>query len=404
MTMVTVKEGGNMPKLFIGIDVSKFKHTCCIIDDQGEIVKESFDFNNNRDGFNLLITTIKSLSKNHKIKVGLESTGHYGKNLINFLIHKRFDVYELNPVLVARDKKSKTLRRQKNDHIDAKEIAIYMMDHSPKAYCSLDYTKSELKILSRRRYGLIHRLNRELNSLYFNLDKTFPEFQKFVNNPRGFNTKPILFLLKHYSSAHSMKKMSNVFKDKLRRLSHNSFSILRIEELINLAKESIGYTSTSQEYIIKRIVDDIENINAQVEEIEEKEIRLLESYHDPILSIKGIGPGYASTIVGEINNFHNFSHPDKLVAFAGLDVSRYQSGIVDTKGRMVKKGSSYLRHALMMAAGKVAIHEPYFGMFYAKKINEGKNYMVARSHVAKKLIRVIWSLETKNQKFNSQIA
>ena len=36
---------------YVGIDVSKFKHTVAIIDEEGEIRKKSFDISNSREGY-----------------------------------------------------------------------------------------------------------------------------------------------------------------------------------------------------------------------------------------------------------------------------------------------------------------------------------------------------------------
>ena len=63
---------------------------------------------------------------------------------------------------------------------------------------------------------------------------------------------------------------------------------------------------------------------------------------------------------------------------------------------MVKHGSSYLRYALMNCTHTVVNYEPTFAEYYAKKRAEGKPYRVALSHTAKKLLRVIFTLQTKN--------
>lgn len=49
------------------------------------------------------------------------------------------------------------------------------------------------------------------------------------------------------------------------------------------------------------------------------------------------------------------------------------------------------------------MHEPIFTDFYYKKRNEGKPHRVALTHVAKKLVRVVYKLESENIKFNSDI-
>lgn len=68
---------------FVGIDISKFKHDCAVIDEIGDTIQPSWSFRNDREGFSLLKERLDSLPGEKKI--GLEATGHYGQNLKLFL-------------------------------------------------------------------------------------------------------------------------------------------------------------------------------------------------------------------------------------------------------------------------------------------------------------------------------
>ena len=70
---------------------------------------------------------------------------------------------------------------------------------------------------------------------------------------------------------------------------------------------------------------------------------------------------------------------------------------------MVKHGSGHLRYFLMNAADYVFMQESVFTEFYYKKRSEGKSHRVALTHVAKKLVRIIYKLESENITFNSNI-
>lgn len=50
----------------------------------------------------------------------------------------------------------------------------------------------------------------------------------------------------------------------------------------------------------------------------------------------------------------------------------------------------------MNCARSVVNYEPTFAEYYAKKRAEGKSYRVALSNTAKKLIRVLFTLQIKN--------
>jgi len=70
-----------------------------------------------------------------------------------------------------------------------------------------------------------------------------------------------------------------------------------------------------------------------------------------IMTIPGIGYINGGMILGEIGDIHRFSNSNKLLAYAGLDPSVYQSGNFHaTKTRMSKRGSKVLRYALINAA------------------------------------------------------
>ena len=99
-------------------------------------------------------------------------------------------------------------------------------------------------------------------------------------------------------------------------------------------------------------------------------------------------------IIAEIGDFNRFSSPDKILAYAGLSPSTYQSGQLDSSySHMEKRGSRYLRYALFNATKFVCIWDNRFAVYLAKKRAEGKHYNVAISHAAKKLVRVIYRME-----------
>ena len=121
------------------------------------------------------------------------------------------------------------------------------------------------------------------------------------------------------------------------------------------------------------------------------------------MSIKGIGAISAAVIVSEYGDFSRFANPNKMLSFAGLEPGCSQSCESEYKGRMVKRGSSQLRCALMNCARTISLHNESFAIYYRKKINEGKPYNVAITHVAKKLVRLIFALETKGIMFDPNL-
>lgn len=103
----------------VGIDIAKYKHDCFIHDHNGEVIRHSFTFVNNRNGFNQLLLILKFFDKNQKIKIGFEATGHYGSSLKQFLKAYNFDFMEINSFLIKQFSKASTLRKTKTDKIDS---------------------------------------------------------------------------------------------------------------------------------------------------------------------------------------------------------------------------------------------------------------------------------------------
>ena len=113
--------------ILVGIDVSKDKHDCFIMNSDGEVLFDSFIIMNNLEGFQNLYKKILSVETDFlKIKVGLEATGHYSYNLLGFLLDKGFPTYVINPLLSNLYRKSLSLRQTKTDKKDSRMIA-YML-------------------------------------------------------------------------------------------------------------------------------------------------------------------------------------------------------------------------------------------------------------------------------------
>ena len=148
----------------------------------------------------------------------------------------------------------------------------------------------------------------------------------------------------------------------------------------------------------------IELISDEVSEYDREIKAIMDKINSPLLSIPGISYTLGAIIVAEIGDISRFASPAKLLAFAGLEPSIYQSGkYIPASGKMVKRGSPFLRWALLQAAGYVPNYSPTFALYREKKSAEGKPVAVVRSHVAKKLVRIIYSLLTHSTSFCDQL-
>jgi transposase len=171
-------------------------------------------------------------------------------------------------------------------------------------------------------------------------------------------------------------------------------------EIKALASKSVGSNSSAIGFELQQTIRLINNIGDELKALDGQIRQQMVQIDSPILSIPGISYNLGSVILAEIGNIENFPNPSKLLAFAGMDPSTYQSGkYIGNKASMVKRGSPHLRWAILQATRLAAIHDPTFAAYAQKKLSEGKHYYVAQSHVGKKLLRVIFYLLKNNQKF-----
>ena len=386
---------------FVGIDISKYKHDCFIINDSSQVIRDSFSFDNSQEGFNTLLDVLKSLDCSQKIKIGLEATGHYGTNLKLFLNDNGYSFMEFNPILVKRFASSHTLRRTKTDKCDASLIASVVADPTIeyKPYRFSSYHIQELKSLTRARESMVRQRSLQLVHLTNILDKIFPELKPFFNN-RLEGTA--MFILEKYKSPSRIAKWSNHDIDIVHNYSRK-ISASKLVKLEELAKNTVGNESNSSSSLLKSILNVYHVLDAEVTSLESQINEIMNEYSSPISSIPGISKISAASLIGEFEDITRFDNPNQLIAFCGAEPSRIQSGTMDTNGHMVKHGSGHLRYVLFNVAQTIIIHNPTFYEYYHKKRNEGKCHRVALSHVVKKLIRVIFKLEKDNLMFDPNL-
>lgn len=386
--------------IYVGIDIAKDKHDCFIVSSEGEIIKDVFTFKNSIDGFNSLLAAIPDVPKD-KIKVGLEATGHYSLNLMRFITDNQLPLVVLNPLQTNLFRKAHTLRKSKTDKIDAKLIALMLQSGNFKPHSELSYHLSELKSLTRHKSRIKENLSKYKISLHRILDIMFPELASVVYS---LNQKSTYALLKSFSSKEAiasahLTKLTNVLK-KNSLGKYGKEKALLIKET---ATNSIGSDSCALSFELLQTISFIELYTTEIAKIDTKIKDIMDELQSPILSIPGISYGLGSVILAEIGDISNFESPSKLLAFAGLEPSTYESGkFVATNMKMVKRGSPYLRWALLEAARLISMRDPTFKAYYQKKKAEGKHHYVANSHVAKKLIRVIHYLLTNHTDFVPQ--
>lgn len=386
--------------IVIGIDVAKDKHDCFIMNSEGEVLFNPFVIQNNREGFDSLYEKICSVANDFtKVKVGLEATGHYSYNILGYLLDKGLPTYVINPLHTNLYRKSLSLRKTKTDKVDAHTIAAMLLsDVNLKSYSNTLYHNEELKSLTRYRFDKVKERAKLKTSVARLVNILFPELEKLVST---LHMASVYELLSQYPSA---KQIASVHLTKLTNLlstaSKGRYGKERAEEIRIAAKNSIGSDMPAKSLELKHTIKLIRELDAEIEEIEFHVEIIMDEINSPILTIPGISYRMGAMIIAEIGDFDNFSSPDKILAYAGLSPSTYQSGqLTSSYSHMEKRGSRYLRYALFNATKFVCNWDNTFAEYLAKKRSEGKHYNVAISHACKKLVRVIYHLETTGESY-----
>ena len=383
---------------YVGIDIAKNTHWASIMSSDGEIVKEPFSFSNDNSGFQKFISILESLDKT-KILIGLESTAHYGENIISYLFNLNYKIGLINPIQTSNLRKS-NIRKTKNDKVDTYIIIKALTLGNYSLITSRDINNLKLEGLCRSRRNLDTMRSKSKIQLVSYLDQIFPELAQFFKGNLHLNVS--YQLLKEYSSPKQISslhltKLSNILHDN----SHGRYGKQDAIRLRDLAKSSVGIDNPSLSLQIKHAILQIELYNEQIAEIEALYKSILDEMYSPILTIPGMSYNQAAVIVGSIGDINRFEHSCQLLAYSGLDPSVVQSGNFQAKStRMSKRGSGMLRYSLVYAAHNVVLNNKTFKEYYELKRSQGKSHYCALGHVAHKLVRVIFKMLKDNVAFN----
>src|SRR5699024_10645072 len=332
-----------------------------------------FTIPNNMDGFHRLLQRIQDCTNSQdKIKVGLEATGHYSYNLLGFLLDNGLTTYVLNPLRTNLYRKSLSLRKTKTDRVDARTIASMLLsDAGLKPYTSTAYHNEELKSLTRYRFDKVKERAKLKSSISRLVCILFPELEKLVPT---LHMASVYALLEEFPGA---KQIAGAHLTRLKALLETASKgrykrdvALQIREA---ARNSIGSRMPATSLELQHTIRLIRELDTEISEIENQIQSIMKELHSPITTIPGVGFRMAAIVSDEVGAFTRSASPDKLLAYAGMSPSTYQSGQLKTcYPHIEKRGSRYLRYALYNATKYVCLWDPTFSAYLAKKLTEGK--------------------------------
>ncbi|ERN51322.1 IS110 family transposase [Alkalihalophilus marmarensis] len=407
----------------IGLDVSKGESQVQAFIDKGKPYRKSFKVSHINEGLESLVQFIEGLTAEtgKKPPVILEATGHYQAPIVHYLEERGYLLIVINP-LISYKAKSSSLRKVKTDAADAYLLCELYYKEELEPYKKRGVQLLNLRNLTRQHENITGTLIQTKLQFQAILDQVFPEFRGVFGDL--YSVVSLLTLKEFPSSEDILNARDEVLTEKIhgncksRSLSWASDKAAQIKAAaIRNPFEKAVYQShiLSLGMFINIILQYKEHlskleseIDALAQEVEEYEV---------IKSIPGIGEKIAATIISEIGEIDRFDHPKKLVAFAGVDPSVFESGkFTATKNRITKRGSSRLRHALYMAvrcairdcrkkktSDEIIPRNKKLREFYDKKRDEGKPFKVAVIACVNKLLHWIYALLKSNTLFQDVV-
>jgi len=393
---------------YVGIDVAKDKHYVCILDDKQEMACKPFWIYSDILGLRELIERFSGISLNNDdFVIGVESTGAFSENLYEYVTDSDYPCVLLNSYQTAKYRDFSTMKKVKNDAIDAYVIAELLSTGKYKqSHISSDAFHS-LKVLGRVKRSLadkIKTIKREISTVMATVN---PEITRVFPN---IFTKTALAVIKVYPTATQMEKATPKKLTKLfRHIKGNNFSEDKANFLIDLASTSVyaGRAYQARALMITTNIKLLELLSQEKDEIEFQISLLIATTNDEALespienlqSIPGVSEKTIVAVLGECGDLKRFTSAKAFIAYLGLYPTQYQSGNSIVVGHLAQRGIPIAKHALYMAAVASIRHNEQLRKIFIDKVSRGKSKKEALIIVAKKLATMMYSIVKYNKPY-----
>jgi len=393
---------------YVGIDVAQEKHYVCILDDTKEMATKPFWIHSDILGLRELIKRIADLSLDaDDFIIAVESTGAFSENIYEYITDSGYSCTLLNSYQTAKYRDFSTMKKVKNDAIDAYVIAeLLATGRYKESYISSGNFHS-LKVLGRLKRSLadkIKTIKREISTVMATVN---PEITRVFPN---IFTKTALAVIKVYPTSTQMSKATPKKLTKLfRHIKGNNFSEDKAKFLIDLALTSVyaGRACEARALMITTNIKILELLSQEKDEIESQIKVLIETTMDKDLeepidnlrTIPGVSDKTITAVIGECGDLKRFTSAKAFIGYLGLYPTQYQSGNSFSTGRLAQRGVPIAKHALYMAAVASVRHNEQLRKVFMDKVSCGKSKKEALIIVAKKLAVMMYSIVKYNKPY-----
>ena len=378
----------------------------CFLDDKGN-QQDVLKFDSTFKGFAELEELIKKLStQNDGLILGMEATGHYWFPLYEFLKDKGYKVKVFNPLKVNRFRDF-YIQPLKTDKRDAFVIANILRYGKVKPTILAPASVQKLGRLVRYRRYLCDELTRAKNKIRCMIDEVFPEYQNmhFFSDLFGQSSRALLKVAPTPENILSLppKEWASYLLRHSKRLGWKR-AYDKAVLIYQCAKSSIGSKVVAEPLkgCIKDLIYELEPLEERIRFFTGRLKKALSSTPGIILTtIPGVSVITAAEIFSGIGDINQFKSADQLTCYCGLIPTSHSSGtFTSTKNRMAKRGQTSLAHVFYQIALSSLRCNPHLREYYLRKLSQEKPKKVAVVSVARKLVRIVYSMLKNNKPYN----
>ena len=346
------KEVREIKEKDIGIDIGKRKCVTCVMDADGTVLEESW-YHNTLDGAYEFAARVKA--EYGPCKAVCESTGSHWV--------KTADAFEKAgiPLKLANPLKTKAIAWAsiKNDTIDARTLA-HLSRADLVASCHISSAKIRgIRQILRYEMSMVQGRTAVINFVHTLTDK-------YDIDPKdGGNT---------------------IWREKTLKYI-----------------EGIQLKDPSDQIVLDECISRIRYYNGRIRKLDAEIARFVKSNYAPklLLSITGINVFAAALLVAEIDDIARFGNPKRFVSWAGMCPTLYQSGDTSYHGRIKKDANRKVNWITIQCAHVAAVHDERMKAYY-ERLKKRHRPSVAITHVANKMLTIIWHMLTQNELYRGR--
>lgn len=187
----------------------------------------------------------------------------------------------------------------------------------------------------------------------------------------------------------SVDALNNSSKELL-RVSH---FLTKLKTKIKLKLQSVERKNLVEEDLKEELFTLIDQIQELIQKVDGKALEEQSEQRNLIDSIPGFSTKLSQIVLTECGDISRFENVKKFIAYSGFDPRNIQSGSsLNASGHITKRGPSFLRYALFLAARAAYRYDRELNEYYEKKRGEGRSFKEVMCMIARKLLTRIYTV------------